>query len=432
MRVTYVVRNLNKLLDQQSLKLLDQYSQFNPSPLTIKQFMEFGQTATEEESFQFLRKEIPVRLSNIMKEVNLLPGNLLQMPSVLILQDWHAQSFRDLMQFESSSISDKDTLARFCQTLKTVQTRHTNVVQTMAQGVLELKETHVVDNQTDIAIQYFLDRFYMSRISMRMLIHQHTLLFEPDADTDTPRIGMIDPHCKVKSVIMEAFQNAAFLCEQYYDCAPDIEIKGQTLVRNANGKKVGLELVYPPPHLYHIFFELFKNSMRATVETHSKAHELPEIEVLIAKGDHDVSIRVSDQGGGIPRHITDHLFHYLFSTAPRPSMTPTKAPLAGYGYGLPLSRLYARYFHGDLILNSYDGYGTDAVVYLKAMTHEATELLPVFNKTSTKQYKSAIPTADWTDPTYSAVVARGSTTPPNPKSIKEGKYDSVETGHSNW
>eukprot|EP00092_Neocalanus_flemingeri_P031193 GFUD01033885.1.p1 GENE.GFUD01033885.1~~GFUD01033885.1.p1 ORF type:complete len:417 (-),score=100.00 GFUD01033885.1:217-1467(-) len=403
MRFTPTVRNLNKLLDLKSLKMLDHYSQFNPSPLTIKQFMEFGRTATEEESFTFLRKEIPVRLSNIMKEINLLPGNLLQMPSVLILQDWYAQSFRDLVEFESSSPNSRVNLVQFCQTLKTVQTRHTNVVQTMAQGVLELKESHTVDHQTDMAIQYFLDRFYMSRISMRMLIHQHTLLFEPNADKDTPRIGMIDPHCKVKSVIMEAFQNAAFLCEEYYDCAPDIEIKGQTLVKNAKGKKVGLELVYPPPHLYHILFELFKNSMRATVETHSKSHELPEIEVLVAKGEHDVSIRVSDQGGGIPRHITDHLFHYLFSTAPRPSMTPTKAPLAGYGYGLPLSRLYARYFHGDLILNSYDGYGTDAVVYLKALTHEATELLPVFNKTSTKQYKAAIPTADWTDPSFSGV-----------------------------
>ena len=37
---------------------------------------------------------------------------------------------------------------------------------------------------------------------------------------------MIDPACKVKSVIMEAFQNASFLCEEYYDCAPEIEIKG--------------------------------------------------------------------------------------------------------------------------------------------------------------------------------------------------------------
>ena len=121
------------------------------------------------------------------------------------------------------------------------------------------------------------------------------------------------------------------------------------MIRNEKGKKVGLSLVYPPPHLYHILFELFKNSMRATVETHSKAKELPEIEVLLAKGEHDVSIRISDQvirflappkvlkmtrlmqGGGIPRHITDHTFHYLVSTAPRPSMTPTKAPLAGYG-----------------------------------------------------------------------------------------------------
>jgi hypothetical protein len=75
--------------------------------------------------------------------------------------------------------------------------------------------------------------------------------------------------------------------------------------------------------------------------------------------------------------------------------------------GLELSELF-RYFHGDLILNSYDGYGTDAVIYLKALTHEANELLPVFNKTSTKQYKSAIPTADWTDPTY--CVTRGTST----------------------
>ena len=76
------------------------------------------------------------------------------------------------MEFESSSPKDQDNLAQFCQTLKTVQTRHSNVVQTMAQGVLELKESHSVDNQTDMAIQYFLDRFYMSRISIRMLIHQ--------------------------------------------------------------------------------------------------------------------------------------------------------------------------------------------------------------------------------------------------------------------
>ena len=67
------------------------------------------------------------------------------------------------------------------------------------------------------------------------------------------------------------------------------------MTRNEKGKKVGLSLVYPPPHLYHILFELFKNSMRATVETHHEALSLPKIEVLLAKGEHDVSIRISDQ-----------------------------------------------------------------------------------------------------------------------------------------
>lgn len=77
-------------------------------------------------------------------------------------------------------------------------------------------------------------------------------------------------------------------------------------------------------------------------------------------------MQLSDQGGGIPRSVMDLLFNYMYSTAPQPAVSGLDTPpLAGYGYGLPLSRLYARYFHGDLMLTSFEGFGTDAVIYLK-------------------------------------------------------------------
>ena len=50
-------------------------------------------------------------------------------------------------------------------------------------------------------------------------------------------------------------------------------------------------------------------------------------------------------------------------------------PMAGFGYGLPLSRLYARYFGGDLEVISMDGFGTDTFVYLNWLKPDDTRKL---------------------------------------------------------
>ena len=44
-------------------------------------------------------------------------------------------------------------------------------------------------------------------------------------------------------------------------------------------------------------------------------------------------------------------------------------------------------FSGDLVLNSVEGFGTNAVVFLKTLSTDANELLPIYNKTSYKHYK---------------------------------------------
>lgn len=168
---------------------------------------------------------------------------------------------------------------------------------------------------------------------------------------------------------------------------------------NTSMSKERIKIVYVPSHLYHMLFELFKNSMRAIMEHHNSSSEnFSPITVTIVKGKEDVCIKMSDMGGGIPRSETEHLFKYMYSTAPRPSGGDhSSAPLAGYGYGLPISRLYAKYFHGDLHLLSCDGYGTDTIIYLKLLANEANELLPIFNKTSSKFYQATIPAGDWSN-----------------------------------
>lgn len=57
--------------------------------------------------------------------------------------------------------------------------------------------------------------------------------------------------------------------------------------------------------------------MRATVEWHGVDSKMPPIRIIIADGEfnEDVVIKVSDEGGGIPRSHMKRIWSYLFTTA---------------------------------------------------------------------------------------------------------------------
>lgn len=125
-------------------------------------------------------------------------------------------------------------------------------------------------------------------------------------------------------------------------------------------------------------FELVKNSLRAVQERFMDLDRVsPPIRIIVADGIEDVTIKVSDEGGGIPRSGLSRMFTYLYSTAENPlgEYSTDAMTMAGYGYGLPISRLYARYFGGDLQIISMEGYGTDAYLHLSRLG-DSQEPLP--------------------------------------------------------
>jgi hypothetical protein len=124
--------------------------------------------------------------------------------------------------------------------------------------------------------------------------------------------------------------------------------------------------------------------------------------VLICETPQHVIMRISDQGGGIPREILPYL--WSFSKGPRtqtrlenlgqvPAMAATmqelkvserkyereawhegsldsltsRPPNLRLGMGLPMSRVYAEYWAGSLELHSLEGYGVDAFLQISKL-----------------------------------------------------------------
>ena len=161
----------------------------------------------------------------------------------------------------------------------------------------------------------------------------------------------------------------------------------------------------------------------------------------IFKTKDDITIKISDRGGGMSRRVRRKIFNYMYSTAPKVcskidtfrsvfsrrsrcnvfnfdqvvlpnsggsyggGLAAAQLPMHGLGYGLPLSRLYARfyfllfhqpislnsqlswfiltlfiirYFMGDIKLASVDGYGTDTYIYLQVLSLASKYSLSLF------------------------------------------------------
>ena len=93
-------------------------------------------------------------------------------------------------------------------------------------------------------------------------------------------IGLISQNSSPYSIAKQAIGDATYMCERVHGEAPDVTIHGRT----------DLTFPYVSSHIHYVLLELLKNSMRATVETHSKASSLPPIRIVIADGEQNEDV----------------------------------------------------------------------------------------------------------------------------------------------
>ncbi|CAK9007359.1 unnamed protein product [Durusdinium trenchii] len=346
----------------------------------------------------FLHRELRIRLAQRVLELESLPYRLGERSGIRDVIEWYTgfvhllEDKRFLLQFgvkpiqqptESPVPYTEELDKEFTMLLTRVFEEHSEVIQAMAFGVqdliAELREDY---SHVQAEVDAILRRFFTARIGMRFLLQHH----------------------------IESFRNREGH-SGILQLACDPEVIARKAVEGIHHTNPGT-FTYVPMHLHYMLTEVFKNSCRATVERHAESFDdpLPKVHCHIVHGDEDVTIRISDEGGGIARAALPNIWKFMFTTMKKTpwsgrrddfrtkpgdsACNPLQRPkqggvLAGFGVGLTLSRLYAQYFGGDMKILSLDGFGTDVYLHLNRLG-TACEDLPQATPTNESHHESSI------------------------------------------
>jgi len=200
----------------------------------------------------------------------------------------------------------------------------------------------------------------------------------PGGDTMIGALGSVN----ICELIRNTTKRLESLVESRYGVRPNIRF-----IENDDQTPIYIDQI--PTHLRFILFETFKNAVQAHMQ-HGKLKS--NIDVAVYRTDTGVTIHIADKGGGALD--VDKIWHYNYSTSRKSYATTLKAlrrlenglppevegstnPLSGFGFGLPLSRLYCRHFGGDLILVNMRGYGCDIYIIIPELKLEENDQLSI-------------------------------------------------------
>ncbi|KAK8035036.1 hypothetical protein PG993_010031 [Apiospora rasikravindrae] len=400
------------------VQVLDDWVAKEARPISLRQLMVFGRSLTESRllsSANYVRTELPTRIAHRLRDMQRLPYVVVTNPHISDVYDLYYTAFDMFRRVKEIKTLDEND--RFCQEIARMLRAHLTVIPKLAMGILECRGL-MPQEELDI----FMNTILKSRISRRVIAEQHLALsetfnapwFSPGAKVSEEFIGEVFLKCVAKDVIERcgtAVQELARSANPPDVIIPEIKIDGH----------LGAAFPYILSHLEYIIGELLRNSVQAVIDHHQKKYKgkkdipppPPPIEVTLCEAQQHVIVRISDQGGGIPRDILPYL--WSFSRGPHsgqrlenltqvPLMAATLQELrvdgnftglqdgrSGYsdssltslsarppnlrlGMGLPLSRVYAEYWAGNLELHSLEGYGVDVFLQISKLGNKNEQL----------------------------------------------------------
>mmetsp|Transcript_34873 Transcript_34873/g.79531 ORF Transcript_34873/g.79531 Transcript_34873/m.79531 type:complete len:394 (-) Transcript_34873:217-1398(-) len=330
---------------------------------SLQQISSYGQEMNEEKMLKaarYVHKELTIRIAKQLRYLQTLPYILMTNPHITEVHKLYHETLQTLQSFPYIDTVERDI--EFTKMLSVLFQDTKGVVDLMGRGLAEA--THRVPREL-LNADSFMDEMLRSRIGRRVLAEQHLALHSPKREHYT---GVICSKTSPLQCMKRAEALSAELCRETYGVSPEVEYSGE----------LECTFTYIPFHLEYQCVELLKNAMRATVERHvgpSSRGKVPPIKVLLTEGPTEVAIRISDEGGGVPRYIRPDIFKYGFTTVkdyvqagPTTlgdfAASKTDRMIAGRGFGLPMSQLYAGYYGGSMSLISLDGHGTDVFLCL--------------------------------------------------------------------
>lgn len=196
--------------------------------------------------------------------------------------------------------------AEFSNLLADLVLSHADVVPNLANGLVECKRFMRTGE-----ISEFLDDLIRARIGIRVLAEHHLALMRPVPHHS----GIIHHQSSPHAILKKCAPFAQELCELNFGSFPEFNILGH------------LDTTFPfiDVHLEYMLFELLKNSFRATVEFSRRINrsQHPPVEITIAQCADEVTLRIRDEGGGIPDARLKSVWDYSYTTVEEDSNEST-------------------------------------------------------------------------------------------------------------